>query len=167
MRNNFLLSSALLIFIYNQIYAQFEIQSRYNIQSYLYTDMTLDIINDGYNNQVILDKIQNVSGQYWKLSQIEGMLDYYRLTPDFQQSKALDVINDNKDNKVWLDRIQNVTGQYWKITQVNGTKDIYRLSPYFQPSKSLEVMANGKGKKVWLNKTNNIKKQFWKIKLVK
>ncbi|MFN4911401.1 MAG: hypothetical protein ACK444_10435 [Flavobacteriales bacterium] len=97
------------------VFAQFDANARYTLSPNFQPTKSLDVINDGKNNRVWLDKTQNVTGQFWKISPVIGMQGYYRLSPDFQPTKSLDVINDGENNRVWLDKTQNVTGQFWKI----------------------------------------------------
>ena len=78
---------------------------------------SLDVINDGKNNQIHLTKTANYTGQYWKLTPVGG--GYYRLTTKWQgDDKSLDVINDGKNNKLHLTKTGNFTGQYWKIEEI-------------------------------------------------
>jgi predicted neuraminidase len=127
---------------------------------------SLDVLNDGRNyNQVWLDKTQNVTGQFWKISPVQGQPGCFRLSPQYQPSKSLDVINDGRNyNQVWLDRTQPANGQFWKITPIEGQQGYFRLSPQYQPQKSLDVINDGKNyDQVWLDNTQNISGQYWKI----
>src|SRR5882672_2237439 len=59
---------------------------------------SLEILNDGRNNnQPILAKTANVSGQYWKITPVGA--GFYRLTTQWQGAgKSLDIINDGRGN---------------------------------------------------------------------
>ena len=98
-----------------ELLSQFDANARYTLSPNFQPTKSLDVINDGKNNRVWLDKTQNVTGQFWKITPVKGMPGYFRLSPNFQSTKSLDVINDGENNRVWLDKTQNVTGQYWKI----------------------------------------------------
>ena len=77
---------------------------------------SLDIINDGNNNKVILANSGNFSGQFWLIND-EGN-GFYRLVSVWQNNKCLDVINDGVNNKVEVKQIGNYSGQLWKIEKV-------------------------------------------------
>ncbi|MBK6750314.1 MAG: RICIN domain-containing protein [Acidobacteria bacterium] len=79
---------------------------------------SLDVVNDGTNNQLQIAKTAKVSGQAWKITPI-GDTGYFRLTTEWMGSgKSLDVVNDGKNNKLQLAATDDVTGQYWKITSL-------------------------------------------------
>jgi hypothetical protein len=115
MKHYFLILIALMLFLSQEVFAQLDENARYTLSPNFQPTKSLDVINDGENNTVWLDKTQNVTGQLWKITPVEGMQGYFSLSPDFQPTKSLDVINDGENNRVWLDKTQNVTGQFWKI----------------------------------------------------
>ncbi len=144
----------------------FDQNTWYNLSSMYQPSKSLDVINDGRNfNQVWLDKTQNISGQFWKITPIPGQPGFFRLSPQYQPTKSLDVINDGKNfNQVWLDRTQLANGQFWKISPIEGQMGYFRLSPQYQPDKSLDVINDGKNfNQIWLDKTQNTSGQYWKI----
>jgi predicted neuraminidase len=144
----------------------FDPNTWYNLSPLYQPTKSLDVINDGKNfNQVWLDKTQPASGQFWKITPVNGQPGYFRLTPQYQPAKSLDVINDGRNyNQTWLDRSQDVSGQYWEITSIAGQPGYFRLSPMFQPTKSLDVMNDGKNyNQVWLDNTQNVSGQYWLI----
>jgi len=76
---------------------------------------SLDVVNDGINNKLILADTGNYSGQYWKLTKLDS--GYYRLTTQWQgEGKSLDVVNDGVNNKLQLADTGDYSGQNWKIT---------------------------------------------------
>ena len=115
MKRYFLIPIAVVLFLSQEVFAQFDVNARYKLSPNFQPTKSLDVINDGKNNTVWLDKTQNVTGQFWKIAPVEGKQGYFRLSSYFQPTKSLDVINDGKNNTVWLDKTQNVTGQFWKI----------------------------------------------------
>lgn len=122
---------------------------------------SLDVVNDGKNNQLILAPTDNVSGQSWKITPLgEG---YYRLTTEWQGiGKSLDVVNDGKNNQLILAKAANVSGQFWRITPAGA--GYYRLTTQWQGNgKSLDVVNDGKNNQLILAKTANVSGQFWKI----
>jgi predicted neuraminidase len=144
----------------------FDPNTWYNLSPLFQPAKSLDVLNDGKNyNQVWLDKTQAASGQFWKITPVNGQPGYFRLTPQYQPSKSLDVINDGKNyNQAWLDKSQDVSGQYWKIIPIEGQPGTFRLSPMFQPAKSLDVVNDGKNyNQVWLDNTQNVSGQYWVI----
>ncbi|HYK20791.1 MAG TPA: RICIN domain-containing protein [Pyrinomonadaceae bacterium] len=129
---------------------------------------SLDIVNDGRNNnQPILAKTANVSGQYWKITSLGG--GYYRLTTQWQgEGKSLDILNDGrKNNQPFLGRTGNFSGQFWRITPLGN--DIYRLTTQWQgPGKSLDIVNDGRANnKPILAATGNFSGQTWHISLAK
>ncbi|OYU46681.1 MAG: hypothetical protein CFE44_00910 [Burkholderiales bacterium PBB4] len=77
---------------------------------------SLDIVNDGKNNQPTLAKTEDVSGQLWKITPIAG--GFYRLTTQWLgDGKSLDIVNDGKNNQPVLAKTESVSGQSWKITK--------------------------------------------------
>jgi hypothetical protein len=122
---------------------------------------SLDVINDGVNNQLHLTHTANATGQFWKFTPLGD--GYYRLTTQWQgENKSLDVVNDGTNNKIQLAKTENVTGQYWKITSVgNG---YYRLTTkWLGEGKSLDVVNDGTNSKLQLAKTGDFSGQYWKI----
>lgn len=122
---------------------------------------SLDVLNDGKNNQIQLANTGDFSGQYWKITPLKN--GYYRLSTQWQgEGKSLDVINDGQNNKLHLAATSEVSGQYWKITALgNG---YYRLSTLWQgEGKSLDVLNDGKNNQLQLAKTGDFSGQYWKI----
>jgi hypothetical protein len=79
----------------------------------------LDILNDGKNNnQIILAKTGDYSGQLWKITPNDK--GYYRLTTQWRGDQySLDVYNDKgtKSKSLVLAPSGEFSGQYWKITK--------------------------------------------------
>jgi hypothetical protein len=139
-------------------------------------EKSLDVVNDGKNNQLQLAKTGNYSGQCWKLTPLgEG---YYRLTTQWQgDEKSLDVVNDGKNNKLQLAKTGAYSGQYWKLEPLG--EDYYRITTKWQgDEKSLDVVNDGgkvnnlqlakmndwsKNNKVQLAKTGKYSGQYWKL----
>lgn len=122
---------------------------------------SLDVVNDGKNNQIQLANTGNFSGQYWKITPLKN--GYYRLTTQWQgEGKSLDVINDGINNKLHMAKTTEVSGQYWKITALDN--GYYRLSTLWQgEGKSLDVLNDGKNQQLQLAKTGDFSGQYWKI----
>lgn len=123
---------------------------------------SLDVVNDGVNNQLQLAKTGNFSGQMWKITSSGN--GYYRLTTQWQgDGKSLDVVNDVINNdQLQLAPTGNYSGQHWKITPVgNG---YYRLTTEWQgDGKSLDVVNDGANNRLKLANTGNFSGQMWKI----
>lgn len=98
----------------------FDPKSYYRLRTQWQGDgKSLDVVNDGKgNNQLILAKTGNFTGQYWKITPLGE--SYYRLTTQWRGvGKSLDVVNDGKNNnRLVLADTDNVSGQYWKITKI-------------------------------------------------
>ncbi|AKI01036.1 hypothetical protein IMCC20628_02337 [Hoeflea sp. IMCC20628] len=122
---------------------------------------SLDVVNDGVNNKLILADTGNYSGQYWKLTELDD--GSYRLTTQWQgDGKSLDVINDGTNNRLQLADTGNYSGQHWRVVrQSNG---YYRLTTDWQgEGKSLDVVNDGVNNKLQLADTGDYSGQYWKI----
>jgi len=141
---------------------RFDTKSYYRLTTQWQGDgKSLDVVNDGKNNQLILAPTENVSGQSWRITPLAD--GYYRLTTLWQGiGKSLDVVNDGKNNQLILAKTANVSGQFWKITSAG--EGYYRLTTQWQGNgKSLDVVNDGKNNQLILAKTDNVSGQFWKI----
>jgi hypothetical protein len=79
---------------------------------------SLDVLNDGKNNQLQLADSGNFSGQNWKITPLGN--GYYRLTTLWLgEGRSLDVVNDGKNNQPQLAQTGDFSGQYWKITDLS------------------------------------------------
>lgn len=124
-------------------------------------DISLDIINDGENDKLMMAKTGNYLGQFWKITPLES--GYCRLTTKWQgDDKSLDVINDGLNDKLRLFKTGKYSGQAWKITPLgNG---YYRLTTLFQgEGMSLDVINDGVNNKLKLAKTGEYSGQYWFI----
>ena len=125
----------------------------------------LDILNDGKNNnQVILAKKGNYSGQLWKLTPAGN--GYYRLSTQWRGSGySLDIVNDGKNNnQIVLAKTGDYSGQLWKITP--NDKGYYRLTTQWRGDEySLDVYNNegSKSKSLVLAPSGEFSGQYWKI----
>ena len=127
-------------------------------------DKSLDVINDGKNNQLHLFKSGNLTGQHWKLIPVGD--GYFRLTTQWLgKDKSLDVINDGKNNQLHMANTGNLTGQFWKLTPVGD--GYYRLTTkWLGEGKSLDVINDGKNNQLHLANTGNFTGQFWKLTMI-
>jgi hypothetical protein len=78
---------------------------------------SLDIRNDdALNNQPVLARSGNFSGQHWRLTKFGD--GYYRMTTQWLgDQRSLDIINDGRaDATAVLADSADVSGQQWKIT---------------------------------------------------
>ena len=122
---------------------------------------SLDVVNDGANNQLILADTGDYTGQYWKFTSLGD--GYYRLTTQWQGAgKSLDVVNDGANDKLILADTGNFSGQHWRVErQANG---YYRLTTQWQgPGKSLDVVNDGANDKLNLAATGDYSGQYWNI----
>jgi len=133
----------------------------YRIASHWQTGRSIDVINDGVNNQLALADSGWYSGQLWKLTHIWN--GYYRLTCMWQgDGKAIDVINDGTNDKVALAATGPYSGQYWKISdRGNG---LVGFTSYWQgDGKSLGVVNDGTNRQLKLAKTAPVSGQWWQV----
>lgn len=128
------------------------------------SDKSLDIVNDGRNNQVQMAPTADVTGQKWILTPTGD--GYYRLTTLWLgNNKSLDVVNDGNNNKLQMVTTGNVTGQKWKVTPLDS--GYVRLTTKWQGTdKSLDVVNDGKNNQLQLAKTGNFTGQKWKLNSV-
>ncbi|MCY0094633.1 RICIN domain-containing protein [Hoeflea ulvae] len=122
---------------------------------------SLDVVNDGVNNKLILADTGNYSGQYWKVTRLDD--GSYRLTTQWQgEGKSLDVVNDGTNNRLQLADTGNYSGQHWRVVrQSNG---YYRLTTDWQgEGRSLDVVNDGVNNKLQLADTGDFSGQYWKI----
>jgi len=122
---------------------------------------SLDVVNDGANDKLILADTGDYSGQYWKFTRLSD--GYYRLTTQWQgDGKSLDVVNDGANDKLILADTGNYSGQHWRVErQANGH---YRLTTQWQGAgKSLDVVNDGANNQLRLAPTGDYSGQYWKI----
>ncbi|WP_052161578.1 RICIN domain-containing protein [Hoeflea sp. BAL378] len=122
---------------------------------------SLDVVNDGANDQLILADTGDYSGQYWKFTSVGD--GFYRLTTQWQGAgKSLDVVNDGTNEKLILADTGNYSGQNWRVErQANG---YYRMTTQWQGAgKSLDVVNDGVNNQVRLAPTGDYSGQYWKI----
>lgn len=122
---------------------------------------SLDVINDGTNNQIHLAQTGDYSGQYWKFTPSGN--GYYRITTQWLgDGKSLDVVNDGRNNQLQLADSGNYSGQFWRVIPIgNG---YFRLTTQWRgDGKSLDVINDGRNNRLQLADTGNFSGQFWKL----
>jgi len=129
--------------------------------SWLGDEKSLDVINDGTNNQLWMTHTADQTGQFWKLTPLGN--GYFRLTTSWRgDGWSLDVVNDGINDKVQLAKTDNVTGQYWKITPVS--EGYYRLTTkWLGEGKSLDIVNDASKNKLRLAASGDYSGQLWKI----
>jgi len=125
------------------------------------TGKSLDVINDGENNQLQLAETGAYSGQYWKLQKLSN--NYYRLTTQWQgDGKSLDVGVKRTGNNVQLSGTGDLADQYWRIEQLDDV--YYRITSKIEGmSKSLDVINDGNNNALQLSETGDYSGQYWRI----
>jgi hypothetical protein len=126
----------------------------------------LDIINDGENNRLIMNKCDNVSGQQWST---EYTNDGYRLQNDFTgPSKCLDIIYDGEKNKLIMSKCGDYSGQQWNFT-TNDESPYYNLTlqnNFSGPKKCLDIINDGRNNQpIMYNCANSSGQQWNSIKI--
>ena len=120
---------------------------------------SLDIINDGKNNQPILAKTGNYSGQAWQITKVGA--DTYTLTTKWQgPTKKLDCIKGPNQNRPMLNKSKN-SGSVWKIVPIGS--GYYKITNGWLTDQSLDIINDGKNDKIQVAKTGNYSGQAWKI----
>ena len=124
---------------------------------------SLDIINDGKNNQPILAKTGNFTGQYWKINKVgKGT---YTLTTKWQgPSKKLDCIQGPNQNRPMLNESE-YSGSAWTITPLGD--GYFRITNMWLNDRSLDIVNDGKNNKIQVAKTGSFSGQYWKITKIK
>ena len=122
---------------------------------------SLDVVNDGRNNKLILADTGNYSGQYWKFTRVED--GYYRLSTKWQgEGQPIDVVNDGVNNKLTLKTRGNYTGQHWRVVRLSN--GYYRLTNRWRgEGKSLDIVNDGANNKPILADTGDYSGQYWRI----
>ena len=127
---------------------------------------SLDIIPDRTNDQPVLAKTSDVSGQYWKITPAGS--GHNRLTNMWQGvTKSLDIVNDGTNNRPILARTGDFSGQFWRITPTGG--GYFRITNAWQgDGKSLDIINDGRDdNRPTLSRTGDFFGQYWKISLAK
>lgn len=125
---------------------------------------SLDIVNAGKKNQLIMTKTGSFSGQYWKIKSLGN--GYFRLTTNWlKDGKSLDVVNDGINNKVIMDNSGSQVGQFWKIEPEFG---FFRLTTkWLGERKSLGVKNDGKNNnQLMLSDAGDFSEQHWNITMI-
>lgn len=123
--------------------------------------LSLDVVNDGKNNQIQLAKTGEFSGQLWKFTPLPG--GFYRITTQWQgEGKSLDVVNDGKNNRLQLADTGGYSGQAWKVTpQGNGYAKL--TTQWLGDAKSLDVINDGRNNRLQLADSGDYSGQYWKL----
>jgi hypothetical protein len=126
-------------------------------------NMKLDVFNGGpKNNMTRLEPDQNVTGQFWRITRING--GWYQLSTQFRGANmCLDIFNGGaKDNEPHLARCDNLTGQHWKIS---GDNHMFRLTTEFRgPDMCLDIFNGGdNNNQPQLRQCGNFTGQAWTL----
>lgn len=73
------------------------------------------------NGAAFMDNCQNVSGQLWKLEEIKGKPNVYRLKTQFQgENHSLEgnKVGGSRGGNAFMDKTQDVSGQMWYLVPV-------------------------------------------------
>jgi hypothetical protein len=121
---------------------------------------SLDVINDGINDQVALRKTADVTGQYWRIA-ADG--DFFRLSTQWLGAgKSLDIRNDGRNDTPVLAATGDVSGQHWRIVPL--ADGYFRLTTEWQgPGKSLDIKNDGQNDRPVLAATGDFSGQRWRI----
>lgn len=128
---------------------------------FLGTDMMLDVINGGpENNMTRLERQQDVSGQFWRfVSNGDGT---FRLMTLFRgPGICLDIFNGGaNDNQPHLTACSNLSGQFWNVRPEG---NFIRLTTNFRgPGMCLDVFNGGPNDhQPHLAPCSNVSGQFW------
>ena len=146
---------------YSQNYTTFKQTTYYRLTNqWQGENLSLDIVNDGINNQPILAKTAKVSGQYWKIKKVGK--DTFTLSTEWQgPHKVLDCVQGENQNRPILNRATRKSGGAWKIIAVGN--DYYRITNLWLGNLSLDIINDGENNKIQVAKTGEYSGQFWKI----
>jgi hypothetical protein len=125
--------------------------------------MKLDVFNGGpKNNMTRLEPDQNVTGQFWRITAIDG--GWYQLSTQFRGSNmCLDIFNGgSRDNEPHLTGCGNFSGQHWQIT---GGNHMFQLTTEFRgPDMCLDIFNGGdKNNQPHLAPCGNFTGQAWTL----
>ncbi len=89
----------------------------YRITAEGFPGLSMDIVNDDYDDTPVLFPSENTTGQFWGVV-YEGD-GYFRITNywDATAGKSLDVINEGDRSELTLAETRQATGQSWKLIE--------------------------------------------------
>ena len=146
----------------NNVIPSFDENKYYRLTTQFQGDeKSLDIINDGKNNQPILAKTGNYSGQAWKIRKVGA--DIFILSTAWQgPDNILNCVQGPNKNRPILHPRSGYSGEAWKIKSLgNGYFRITNL--WLGDDLSLDVINDDQDNKIILSKTGNYTGQSWKI----
>lgn len=120
---------------------------------------SLDILNDGKNNQPILTQTADVSGQMWKITKV-GTDTYVLSTAWLGTNRVLTCLKGANQNRPMLHQSSGQLRAIWKITSVgNGFFRITNMGI----NRSLDIINDGTNDKIQVSVLRNYSGQLWKI----
>eukprot|EP00808_Paulinella_micropora_P015124 g51109.t1 len=129
---------------------------------------SLDVINDGINDQLQLAPTGRYSGQSWTLRPVSGSKSYYLYNDFTGPNMVLDVVNAGsaaRSTQLVLSTMGRYSGQYWTLTVIDSGDCSYRLTNDFTgPNKALDVVNAGSAQsstQLVLAQTARVSGQSW------
>jgi uncharacterized protein (DUF2249 family) len=126
---------------------------------------SLDIVNDGTNNKLIMAETGDYPGQYWKIKSLEN--GNFRLTTKWlKEDKSLDIVNDGTNNQLIMADSGNYPGQFWEIEPEEF--GFFRLTcKWLGERKSLDIVNDGTNNQLIMADSGDYPGQNWRIKASK
>ncbi|MEM6425876.1 MAG: RICIN domain-containing protein [Cyanobacteria bacterium P01_D01_bin.128] len=123
----------------------------------------LDIVNDGFNNQLIMADCGNYSGQFWSFDSDGTPPGTYRLRTQFTgANKCLDIVNDGFNNQLIMADCGNYSGQFWSFDSDGTPPGTYRFRTQFTgANKCLDIVNDGFNNQLIMADCGNYSGQFW------
>ncbi|MGQ7844691.1 M12 family metallopeptidase [Granulosicoccus sp. 3-233] len=127
---------------------------------FLDTGRALDTYSNA-NNSPFMGTSGRYSGQYWKITPLQGRPGYYRLTNYFLgEERSLDTYS-NGNNVPFMGQTGNYSGQMWKFLPTGG--GYHRLTNSFLGiGRSLDTYSNANNAP-FMGNTGNYSGQHWMI----
>jgi len=126
--------------------------------------LSLDVINDGNNNRMIMAPTGLFTGQYWRFTPAPELPGTYRISCQWQgPNLPMDVINGGPDNnQPILAPIGAFTGQFWTLTDVPQAPGHVSLTTEFRgPNLALEGAGGATGNRPVLATFGPYTGQIW------
>lgn len=120
---------------------------------------SLDILNNGKNNQPILSATGNYTGQMWKIKNLGN--NTYQLSTQWQgDNKVLSCPQGANENRPMLEN-SGSAGSTWYIKSIGG--GYYQITNGRLTDKSLDIINDGKNNQIQVAKTGSYTGQMWQI----
>jgi hypothetical protein len=137
---------------------------QYTVQSLLGgADQCVDIINDGSNDKLTLDKCGRYSGQHWNLEST-AYVGYSVLRTDFTGAdRCLGIVTDGKDALPRMTKCANSPDQFWSIEPAIDPRYARLRAMLRGPEKCLAMVDEDGGNRLAMAECSKSTTQLWQM----